>query len=325
MNSEKELLIEINRSCHLECKFCSSNADEKSLCQLNLNQINSILDDSERLKISKIEISGGEPFVHPDFLKICKSISDHKIKYQVYTSGNIKKNGILIPLPLNTLKKLKALKIASLRFNLQSHIPKIHNFLTNSESFENTLSSIRKAIKLDIPTEVHIIPLKQNYLKLIRTIKFLENLNVSRIKFLRFVAHGRGSANRRYLELNSNQYFSLIRNLIVYKHIYHDFIEISSSFNNSIINKTSNICRNCQLGRRKIVITPDGSVFPCVSTKNLKIFEFNLDEYSLQQILISKGYQNRVDEYIWKSFKSQEEKLHFINLCPTQNYLNSTN
>ena len=327
MNSEKELLIEICRQCYLDCKFCSSNADENSLCYLNLDRINSILKDIDTLKISKIEISGGEPFTHPDFLKICESISEHHIKLQIYTSGNIKKKKNLGPLPLNTLKKLKDLKIDSLRFNLQSHIPKIHNLLTNSNSFKNTISSLKKAIKLGINTEIHIIPLKQNYRELFQTIKFLENLNVSRIKFLRFVAHGRGSLNKKYLELNFNQYFELIRNFIEYKQIYRDFIEIGSSFNNSVINRNSNICRKCQIGRRKIVITPDGNVFPCVSTKNLKIFDFNLNEYSLIQILKSKEYQNRLDEYLLISFKNQEEKKPFINLCPTQSFLklNSTN
>lgn len=327
MNSEKELLIEICRSCYLDCKFCSSNADENSLIYLKLDRINSILKDIDKLKISKIEISGGEPFIHPDFLKICESISEHSVKLQIYTSGNIKKKKKLCPIPLNTLKKMKDLKIDSLRFNLQSHIPKIHNFLTNSTSYKNTLSSLKKAIKLGINTEIHIIPIKQNYKELSQTIKFLKNLNVSKIKFLRFVAHGRGSLNKRNLELDFNQYFELIRNLIEYKQLFHDFIEIGSSFNNSVINRNSNICRKCQIGRRKIVITPNGNVYPCVSTKNLKIFDYNLNEYSLIQILRSKKYQNQLDEYLLISQKNQEENKLFINLCPTQSFLklNSTN
>ncbi len=91
MNSEKELLIEICRSCYLECKFCSSNADENSLQFLELEQINSILKYSKKLKISKIELSGGEPFTHPDFLKICETIFNYQIKLEIYTSGNLKK------------------------------------------------------------------------------------------------------------------------------------------------------------------------------------------------------------------------------------------
>lgn len=320
MNSEKELLIEICRQCYLECKFCSSNADENSLQFLKLEQINSILKYSKKLKISKIELSGGEPFTHPDFLKICETIFNYQIKLQIYTSGNLKKNKELIPLPNNTLKKLKNYNIDSIRFNLQSHNHEIHNLLTNSESFNNTLTSLKRSIKLGLNTEVHIIPLRQNYLELHQTINFLKSLGVNKIKFLRFVAHGRGLTNKEFLELNYPEYNDLVKDFIEYKQKYNNLIEIGSSFNNSIISD-SNICRKCHLGKNKIAITPEGQVFPCVSTKNLKIFNFNLNEYSLFQILKSNDYQTQLDKYMKISTRKKKDNAMFINLCPTQCFL----
>ncbi len=320
MNSEKELLIEICRSCYLDCKFCSSNADENSLQLLKFEQINSILEYSKKLKISKVELSGGEPFTHPDILEICKSITKHQIKLEIYTSGNLKKKGELIPLPNNTLKELNNCKLDSIRFNLQSHNKEVHNLLTNSESFNNTLTSLKRSIRMGLNTEVHIIPLKQNYLELHQTINFLKSLGVNKIKFLRFVAHGRGLTNKESLELNYPEYDDLVNNLIEYKLKYNSLIEIGSSFNNSII-YDSNICRKCHLGKNKIAITPEGQVFPCVSTKNLKIFNFNLDEYSLFQILKSNNYQTQLDKYMKISTSTRKENATFINLCPTQRFL----
>jgi len=320
MNAEKELLIEICKQCYLECKFCSSNADEKSLQYLKLEQINSVLKNIKKLKISKIELSGGEPFTHPDFLQICESIFNYQIKLQIYTSGNLKKKKKLIPIPNSTLIKLKKYNPDSIRFNLQSYSQKTHNLLTNSESFHNTLTSLKRSIKLGLKTEVHIIPLKQNYLELHQTINFLKNLGVTKIKFLRFVAHGRGLTNKKFLELSYPQYNDLVKDFIDFKEKYNRLIEIGSSFNNSII-YDSNICRKCHLGKNKIAITPDGQVFPCVSTKNLKIFNYNLDKYSLFQILRSNDYQTQLEKYLKISTRKLKDNGSFINLCPTQSFL----
>ena len=299
---------------------CRLNLIESSLQLLKFEQINSILEYSKKLKISKVELSGGEPFTHPDILKICKSITNHQIKLEIYTSGNLKKKGELIPLPNNTLKELNNCKLDSIRFNLQSHNKEVHNLLTNSESFNNTLTSLKRSIKLGLNTEVHIIPLKQNYLELHQTINFLKSLGVNKIKFLRFVAHGRGLPNKDLLELSYPEYNDLVKNFIKYKRNYSTLVEIGSSFNNSII-YNSNICRKCHLGKNKIAITPGGQVFPCVSTKNLEIFSFNLNEFSLFQILKSNNYRTQFNNYMKISTKPRKVNEKFINLCPTQRFL----
>ncbi len=324
MNSEKELLIEICKKCYLDCRFCSTDADEKSMNLLTLDLIKSIVKDAKRSRISKIQISGGEPFTHPDLVKICNYLSRNIEKILIYTSGNIKIDGQLSPLLYKTLKNLLKLKVNTLRFNLQSHKSKIHNFLSNSNSFNNAIFSLRTSIEMGFNTEIHLIPLKQNHIKLKQTIQFFKDLGISKIKFLRFIPHGRGLINRKSLELNQIQLNNLIKEFISLKKRYGDFIEIGSSFNNSLITNKYKFCRDCQLGKNKIAITPEGKVFPCVSTKNVKIFNFQLQKQSLYGILNSKEYLNKLNYYLSIPFKNIENKNNhnsYNDLCPTQRYL----
>jgi len=326
MNSEKELLLEICKKCFLDCKFCSSNADEKSLCFLKLNLIKSIIRDTNKLKISRIQISGGEPFTHPDLLKICECLSKENKKTLIYTCGNINLKGRLHQIPYRTLEMIKEFRIESLRFNLQSHKPEIHNFLTNSNSFKNTILSIKSSVELGFNTEIHIIPFKQNYLDLSESIEFFRSLGISKVKFLRFIPHGRGSINKTFLELNQTQNRYLLEKLIYFKKQFQEFIEIGSSFNSSFIKDRFKICRDCQLGKNKIAVTPDSKVFPCVSTKNLDIFNFRLQKRSLYEILNSKEYLNKLNYYL-SIPKDQNLTSECFDLCPTQGYLkiNSSN
>ncbi len=321
MTLEKELLVEICKKCYLDCRFCSSNADEKALYCLDFDQIKSIVNDTNKLNIDKIEISGGEPIVHPDFLKICEYLKANNKKILLYTSGNIKNKENLVQIPNKILKRLKELEIDAIRFNLQSHDPIIHNFLTNASSFENALSSLKTSIKLGLNTEIHIIPLKQNYQNLSQTVQFFKEIGVSKIKFLRFVAHGRGLVNKRSLELNQKQNFDLLGQFIKFKQFYGKLIEIGSSFNNSIISNEVKICRECNLGKNKTAITPEGKVYPCVSTKNFGYFNYELKNQSLYKILNSKDYLNRLKSYLSIALNSLKVNKNSYSLCPTQKYL----
>ncbi|KKL64915.1 hypothetical protein LCGC14_2160200, partial [marine sediment metagenome] len=211
-----------------------------------------------------------------------------------------------------------------LRFNLQSHKPEIHNFLTNSKSYQNAIVSLKNSINLGFNTEIHIIPLKQNYKDLFESIKFFKTIGISKVKFLRFVPHGRGSINKLYLDLSQNQYRDLIKKFISLKNKFKDFIEIGSSFSNSLISNNSIYCRDCQIGKDKIAITPEGKVFPCVSTKNLKLFDFQIKKQSLYKILNSKEYLKKINYYLSipdRNIKNKNKPNLYYDLCPTQRYL----
>jgi MoaA/NifB/PqqE/SkfB family radical SAM enzyme len=264
--------------------------------------------------VSIVQLSGGEPFTHPSFNKICSFITKNDLKFIVYTSGNVKKNNILNPLSRKILKNLKKTGISKLRFNLQSHERSIHNFLTNAESFDNTIESIKKAIDLGIDCEIHIIPLKQNYKKLKNILYFFSKLKISKVKFLRFVAHGRGLSSMNELRLDQKEYNELINKFIYLKSKFKDFIEIGSAFNETGEKFMPNLCRKCQIGKNKIVITPDSKVYPCVSTKNLKFFDFDLKKSSLKKIVTSNDYKSKVRDFI--SIRN-EEALR----CPTQEFI----
>ncbi|MBD3212679.1 MAG: radical SAM protein, partial [Candidatus Lokiarchaeota archaeon] len=272
-NSDKELLIEICNKCFLNCKFCSSRANNSKCQFLEFNTIKKIIKDAKELNVSVVQLSGGEPFTHPYFNKICKLITNNNLKFIVYTSGNIEKDKYLNPISSKILKKLKKSNVSKLRFNLQSSVRSIHNYLTDTKSFDNSIESIKRATNLGIECEIHMIPLKQNYKEIKNALDYFLKLKISKVKFLRFVAHGRGLSSVNELKLEQNEYNELIRNFIILKGIFKDFIEIGSAFNDPEEKGIQKLCRKCQIGKNKIVITPDSKVYPCVSTKNLDFFD----------------------------------------------------
>lgn len=94
----RDLCFEKIQKCTNNCKFCSSCS---SLDMTNFIDYDLFKRTIEYLVsqegIEEISISGGEPFLHKDLLKIIKLCKSYDIKTNLYTSGIV----------LNRLKEIE--------------------------------------------------------------------------------------------------------------------------------------------------------------------------------------------------------------------------
>ena len=88
----KDLCFERIESCPNECKFCSSNSciDKKQI--ISFDDFKRVIDYfiSEG-GIEELSLSGGEPFLHPDLLRMVEYAKSFGIRTVIFTSG-IKKS-----------------------------------------------------------------------------------------------------------------------------------------------------------------------------------------------------------------------------------------
>ena len=92
----KDLCFEIIEACPNECKFCSSNSciDKKQI--VSFDDFKRVIYHFEsRGGIEELSLSGGEPFLHPDLLKMVEYAKSFGIRTVIFTSG------IKRPLPLD--------------------------------------------------------------------------------------------------------------------------------------------------------------------------------------------------------------------------------
>lgn len=95
-------LIEVTNACDLNCKFCYANSGGQNF--LSLEKIGQMLDlflESESGNAEILQISGGEPTMHPEIIKIIKLARDKKIKYILLNT-----NGLRIAKDENFVKEL---------------------------------------------------------------------------------------------------------------------------------------------------------------------------------------------------------------------------
>jgi len=271
-----ELCLEITDLCPLNCRYCSGNCGSQSYVFMPLNRIKKIVQDFRELSGEILEVSGGEPLVHPDILEIVEFATQSGIMPILYTSGNMfDASGRLQAIDYYFAKKLYSKGLRRVVFNLQGSMPYLHDNLTCTQgSYYNTLRSIKTMKSLGFWVGVHFVPTKLNYSNLEKVHSLCHQLMIDELGILRFVPQGRGYQNRKELELSNREFEMMTAKLT----------SLTLQRNNPCIRVgrpidfrfLCNPCfgkAKCDAGLSRCLITPHGHVAPCPAFKQAIEFQ----------------------------------------------------
>ena len=86
----KDLCFEITEKCLNNCKFCSSNSNCKKSQIIEFEDFKRVIDYfMDNGGIEELSLSGGEPFLHPDLIKMVEYAKSLDIRTVIFTSGVI--------------------------------------------------------------------------------------------------------------------------------------------------------------------------------------------------------------------------------------------
>lgn len=142
-------LIEVTNACNLACPTCYANAGEDQF--LSLEKISDMMDlfiESERGKGEILQISGGEPSLHPQILDIIEMAQDKGIQYVMLNT-----NGLRIAEDETFVKALKGFKGG---FEVYMQFDGFKESTYESLRGENILETKLKAIDLLVANEVPV-------------------------------------------------------------------------------------------------------------------------------------------------------------------------
>ena len=87
--------LEITNNCNLRCRHCYGSYGRELNQQLSLNQCKKIISDLATIKINILEITGGDPSVHPDISDIIRYALQQGIpKVMLLTNGVYMSNSL---------------------------------------------------------------------------------------------------------------------------------------------------------------------------------------------------------------------------------------
>lgn len=84
----KDLCFEIIEKCLNNCKFCSSNSNCNKIQIIEFEDFKRVIDYfMNNGGIEELSLSGGEPFLHPDIIKMVEYAKALNIRTVIFTSG----------------------------------------------------------------------------------------------------------------------------------------------------------------------------------------------------------------------------------------------
>ena len=262
----KEISIEITRKCPNRCLHCSSSSTVDCVESIPFEVFESTIKSGMTLGLKTVCLSGGEPFINKDIVKIINCAYENGLNIFVYTSGiTVNTNGEFSSISESILKEIHN-KVTKLIFNIEAADPFIYDEIMGTQGcFPLLVESITRARAHDILAEAHFVPMKLNYGEIDKVINLSSKLGVERVSFLRLVLHGRAEVNAKRLSLDDEELMSLKVKLSEAKEKYGSLIRIGVPLSGE------DCSHDCEAAKGKLNIRYDGKVFPCEVFKNKKL------------------------------------------------------
>ncbi|MFW6047387.1 MAG: radical SAM/SPASM domain-containing protein [Candidatus Woesearchaeota archaeon] len=287
LSAPRSIFLEITSKCNLKCNHCYTSSHPNANLEIETEEVKSLLSTAYNYGVYNLAFGGGEPLMRDDILKLAR-IS----KNIGYTLG-ISTNGLLLNDKIS--KKFSNVGVDYLLVSLDGPTPDIHAQLRGKGTFKSTCQGIRAATSNGLKVTINYVLHKNNWQFMNDMIKLANDLEASKVRFMRLIKAGRASDNYENLALNSNEYSQIINKMInllkkdtpVEVGIDECFIGLHDYGIYERPARTSWLPEKylgCVAGRSQLFIDAEGNCFPCGYLRENKFNGGNIRNSNLSEI-----------------------------------------
>ncbi|MEM5872162.1 MAG: radical SAM protein [Candidatus Aenigmatarchaeota archaeon] len=164
------LVVEVTNICNLNCKYCYNSFKRDKIRVMSFGDFSNIVEQATELNVFDINISGGEPFVHPQILDFIKLVLDKELGISIVSNGTV--------IDKNMAKELAKLGVTQyIQVSFDSHVESINDLTRQGfkESFEGFLNLVANSDNRSTAPSIGIVLNRFNYESIVDTIDFFSN------------------------------------------------------------------------------------------------------------------------------------------------------
>lgn len=186
----KIFALEIVEGCNLKCSFCARNAITTDLKQLDISKVKYFVESvTKKGFLPQIALTGGEPLLHDDIIKIITEIENNDIQYSITTNGTI--------INLNLLNRLSSSKyFKHFIISVDSVNSRRHDKVRGKEgAFKKTFEFINTLSELNIEYAVNMTVTRETIEDIYSTAAWAKKIGAKDISIATVKPSGRGDAD----------------------------------------------------------------------------------------------------------------------------------
>ncbi len=308
------LRVSVTDRCDLRCVYCMHEKmtflPKKEV--LTLEEIERLCDNFIDLGINKIRLTGGEPLVRKDLIKLIEKLNIKK-KYTNLNEITLTTNGTLLEIFAKDLKKNGVDRI---NVSLDTIDDNLYKKITRFGNLNNVIKGINEAKKNNIKIKINVVAIKDfNEKELHTMVEWANQIKVD-LTFIEVMPMSETDSERHlqflpldkvYEKLNLKYNFYKIDKNTGGPSIYYrsNKLLIDVGF---ITPLTNNFCSSCN----RVRITSTGKLFMCLGQNNYVDFK---------KILRSDYSENYIKDRIKFALKIKPQRHDFIIEKNTKPYL----
>lgn len=269
--------LRITNKCNYKCIHCFPDAEIYSE-EFSTEYLLDIIDNLAEYKVVHLTLTGGEPFLNKDLIKIVQYANLKGIVVSICSNASLITDEII--------EKLKKCSLGALKISLDGPTALEHDKYRGNGKFDKAIPKIKKIIGNGIPVCINTVFSRINcsvYKEMANLISELKPKEFA-FDFIRY--SGRAKDNWDELELTDsekikiiqyfNQFGTKMNGITLGSDIFTCVIK--SSFDKNAEDLSCGICIN------NIVILSDGTVVPCWRLHDVGVSCGNLHETSFDEI-----------------------------------------
>ena len=263
------LTLVITKSCPRRCLYCGTAAEYASAPVpgvLPLAKWKSIIDQAADVGVSRLELTGGEPFLRQDIFEVLEYVGRKRFRrIDLMTKYSLDEDSVV---------RLKGLKGLTVQVGLDSADRRTNDLLTGSKgSFDELVRSLELLAKHRVESQVITVVTRHNFQQLSILGVLLESVGAASVCFSeckRSLYRDCGSLSLDYSQReHAKREIAVIRSRGRFRNVASDFEEKNSG---------------CSRGRTSLAILDDGAAAVCHGAAE-KSDELRVGDLKIQSIM----------------------------------------
>lgn len=261
LSSPVTVFLNITNACNLRCVYCSADSGVPSPEELSPDELHGLIDEMVGLKVCKVIVTGGEPFVRTDIFDLL----DHMLEGGLVVS--ILSNGTMIR--PRVAQRLVARRLTDISISLDGITPAVHDLTRGEGAFERTLAGVRTLLDHGVKPVILVTVTSANWCQIAAMVDELMELGVHSAGFNLMASLGRGGECGA-LCLDPEQMLQYVAELkrVKGKHpafVKEDFLHWLTLPGRLVSRRAGNGPKllPCDAAKTFCAIAADGTVYPC--------------------------------------------------------------